>query len=171
MVQDMGDTEFYLGYYEETTPHGPKPRMCKYQDYLAVEASRVGEQLPFHRYPVTCVPVPGESEWVQQLLASPQRPAESHLSASRIAPKRRRDELQGDDVDMECAPAMSISPGNIPAASELADGSKRVRMEADAESKLEAGSDARLKSWRDQLSVAVKSSLNPLVKAFMTLFN
>jgi hypothetical protein len=117
MVQDMMDTEFYLGVFEEVHAEtkARQLRTSKYADALQLsEKCEVDFNAPssirYDRLPLFCVSVPGESAWVQTTTSTAASPTSRPSSATKrsTTAKRQRDD---DDTQMGGSGSSSSSDG------------------------------------------------------------
>ncbi|KAL3690422.1 hypothetical protein R1sor_016731 [Riccia sorocarpa] len=124
MVQDMFENEFYVGCYKS----GEGLRTTKYTDSVTPDFCRPGRDSVelWERRILYCVPVPGENQWVKEVLASSAETGECSVSRRSSSPgsqaeKRQRDE-GGSNIDMD----VDINNGSTDESSEA----KRRREEA-----------------------------------------
>ncbi|CAM6091635.1 unnamed protein product [Calypogeia fissa] len=102
MVQDMFDTEYYLGAYQD----GAVWRTTKFSDVSDLPLKGNSDSQVWDRRLLYCVPVPGESDWVKQAFTfSSPRLAACYTGAAATptnhSEKRPRD---SNDVEMDCQP-------------------------------------------------------------------
>eukprot|EP01116_Phalansterium_solitarium_P001207 TRINITY_DN10987_c0_g1_i2.p1 TRINITY_DN10987_c0_g1~~TRINITY_DN10987_c0_g1_i2.p1 ORF type:complete len:549 (+),score=182.61 TRINITY_DN10987_c0_g1_i2:88-1734(+) len=104
MVQDMFDTEYFLGAYEEINESTGEKRLVsgKYRDCIA---NKPGHRVDFgasscvtlDRLPLLCVPVPGEAAWVEPIFGADHHPTAAGAGErSSTTPKRKE---PTDDAD------------------------------------------------------------------------
>jgi hypothetical protein len=114
MVQNMWNPEYYLGVFKMQRADGSTAlRTGKYKDFIEHAAGEsfdinASTSQTFQRFPMTCLPVPGESPWVTELLrASVSGSPEQKTGASPQRAKRKR--AAPGDQDAEMSPPSHVS--------------------------------------------------------------
>eukprot|EP00002_Diphylleia_rotans_P039606 TRINITY_DN9219_c0_g1_i1.p1 TRINITY_DN9219_c0_g1~~TRINITY_DN9219_c0_g1_i1.p1 ORF type:complete len:585 (-),score=115.65 TRINITY_DN9219_c0_g1_i1:48-1802(-) len=79
MIQDMFDPEYYMGIYGQRNPQSGQRswRLGKYRDVVEIEPSMELDAshesvVMYERQSCHCIPIPGESTWVKDLLVASQ---------------------------------------------------------------------------------------------------
>uniref|UniRef100_A0A6S9S0G0 Mini-chromosome maintenance complex-binding protein n=1 Tax=Chrysotila carterae TaxID=13221 RepID=A0A6S9S0G0_CHRCT len=117
MIQDVRDTEFYAGIYEEHMTSGQvTERTGKYRDVLNLSDGATfvpHDDCTWQRTPMVCVPVPGLTTWAMEALVGPVSYPNDHRQPLRGEPQgsgvKRRAEPEfatGDQLDTGCVEPM-----------------------------------------------------------------
>lgn len=130
MVQDVLDPEYYVGVYEEVNQATKSKTLktAKYQDLVDVaENCEINHDAPstvtYSRIPLFCVPVPGESPWIQTALGN------AAAQTGEFDTKQRDKRKRGDSREVEMTPEKKRSARATAGTS----ASKRTRDESSME--------------------------------------
>eukprot|EP01112_Ceratiomyxa_fruticulosa_P008725 TRINITY_DN2260_c0_g3_i2.p1 TRINITY_DN2260_c0_g3~~TRINITY_DN2260_c0_g3_i2.p1 ORF type:complete len:644 (-),score=131.64 TRINITY_DN2260_c0_g3_i2:44-1975(-) len=109
MVQDIYNPEYYPGAFEEITPNGERSRKTGIgRDALAaaVNGNQIDQSnaVVWERHPLYCVPIPGESIWVQELFN--QVPKEA---APQVASTAKRVFETGEEINEDTTTSNDIN--------------------------------------------------------------
>ncbi|KFW68442.1 Mini-chromosome maintenance complex-binding protein, partial [Pygoscelis adeliae] len=115
MVQDMFDPEFYMGVYETVDPN-TNARVLHFGKYRDVAECGVSytiyitQAVTSERQTFYCVPVPGESAWVKEIVLNPQFYAYISANQARVSPSTsytpsRHKRSYEEDEDMDLHPS------------------------------------------------------------------
>ncbi|KAL6101481.1 mcmbp [Pungitius sinensis] len=110
LIQDMFDTEFYMGVYEAVNPStNDKVVHCgKYKDVTESGVDLNSENIwTAERQTFYCVPIPGESPWVKQCYAGSSQARD--VPSTSYAPARQKRSYE-EDNDMDTQPQKQREP-------------------------------------------------------------
>ncbi|XP_062508739.1 mini-chromosome maintenance complex-binding protein-like [Corticium candelabrum] len=113
MVQDIFDSEFYLGIYEanNSTTGEKVVRTGKYRDVAdsreeSVDVDAAGNVI-FERQPLYCVPIPGEAEWAKEAYRNMSKRSHVEGTASLVS-TTGREKRRLDDEESETEEKMEM---------------------------------------------------------------